>query len=277
VIAANGSFTYTPASTFTGTDFFTYTISDGDGGSDTATVTIYVAAPTPGSIQTIPDTCLDGTALLITGTPANDTIVVEPGSSSSTLKITFNGVSTVVAKPTGRIIVTGGAGDDNIQIAGAVSNPAWLYGDAGNDRLNAGNGGSLEIGGDGNDQLLGGGGRDVMIGGNDADSLIGNSDDDILVGGLTIYDSRSSAGHEEFWCNILHEWNSTNLFITRVQNLRDGTGGLRHNGDSFLLPSVRDDLASDAVDFLNGTAGDDWLIFLTMEDKVANGEATDNA
>jgi hypothetical protein len=62
-----------------------------------------------------------------------------------------------------------------------------------------------------------------------------------------------------------------------VQNLRDGTGGDGHNGSSLLLPSVRDDLAPDAVDFLNGSSGSDWLIFLMMEDKIINGEATDNA
>src|SRR5207248_5196936 len=152
------------------------------------------------------------TALLVTGTAANDTIIVEPGSNSSTLKVTFNGVQTIVPIPSGRIIVTGGTGDDNIQIAGAVVNPAWLYGDAGNDRLNAGNGGSLLIGGDGNDQLLGGGGRDVMIGGEGADSLVGNSDDDILIAGLTDEDSRSGLNHDEFWCQLLHEWNSTDSF-----------------------------------------------------------------
>jgi hypothetical protein len=257
VIAANGSFTYTPTSTFSGTDSFTYTISDGDGGFATATVTIHVTAPASGSIQTIPDTCLGGTALLITGTAASDTIIVEPGSSSSTLKVTFNGVSTIVAMPSGRIIVTGGAGDDNIQIAGAVPNSAWLYGDDGDDRLNAGNGGSLEIGGEGNDQLLGGGGRDVMVGGDGADHLTGNSDDDILIAGLTAEDSRSSPGHDEFWCQVLHEWTSADSFNTRVQTLR-----------AVLFPLVCDDQYADAIDFLNGSAGNDWLIFRDGEDKV---------
>jgi Ca2+-binding RTX toxin-like protein len=257
VIAPNGSFTYTPTSTFAGADSFTYTISDGDGGSATATVTIYVTAAAPGSIQTIPDTCLGGTALLITGTAASDTIVVEPGSSSSTLKVTFNGVSTIIAMPSGRIIVTGGAGDDNIQIAGAVPNPAWLYGDAGNDRLNAGNGGSLEIGGDGNDELLGGSGRDVMVGGEGADHLVGNSDDDILVAGLTLQDSRLSPGHDEFWCEVLHEWTSPDSFNSRVQTLR-----------AILYPLVYDDQYVDAIDVLNGSAGSDWLIFRNGEDKV---------
>ena len=74
-------------------------------------------------------------------------------------------MQSTVAKPSGRIAVAGDTGDDNIQIAGAISNPAWLYGDAGNDRLNAGSGGGLLIGGDGNDQRIGGFGRDVMISG----------------------------------------------------------------------------------------------------------------
>src|SRR6185369_3589711 len=110
------------------------------------------------------------------------------------------GVSSAWNKPSGRIIVMAGAGDDNVQIAGAVANPVWLYGEAGNDRLNAGNGGSLLIGGEGDDDLTGGNGRDVLIGGEGADKLNGNGNDDILVAGLTTKDSRSTAGHDEFWC-----------------------------------------------------------------------------
>ena len=39
---ANGSFTYTPAANYCGPDSFTYTLGDGHGGSDTATVSITV-------------------------------------------------------------------------------------------------------------------------------------------------------------------------------------------------------------------------------------------
>jgi uncharacterized delta-60 repeat protein len=269
VINSDGSFIYTPDSTFAGIDSFTYTISDGDGGIDTATVTIVVGAAGPGSILIIPDSCcLGGTALVITGTAANDMIHVEPGSNSSTLKVKINGVSTVVAKPSGRIIVTGGAGDDEIHFAGAIANPGWLYGDAGNDKLNAGNGGSLLIGGDGNDDLKGGNGRDIMIGGQGADKILGNSNDDILVAGLTTKDDRASTNHDKFWCDVLAEWTSNNSFAKRVQNLRNGAGGNAHNGSSFLLPNVVDDTFADQIDFLNGSSGDDWLIFLAGEDKV---------
>jgi hypothetical protein len=257
-LSADGSFTYSPDSTFAGVDSFTYTISDGDGGFHTATVTINISAAAAGSIITIADTCLGGTALVITGTSGNDSIKVEPGTSSSTLKVNFNGTITTVAKPTGRIIITGEAGDDTIHLAGAILNQAWLYGDAGNDRLNNGNGGGLLFGDDGNDELTGGGGRDIMIGGQGADKLIGNSDDDILVAGYTARDNRSSPNHGDFWCGVVHEWNSNRSFAERVDNLRDE-----------LLPEVIDDAFADDIDFLNGSSGNDWLIFKSGEDKVA--------
>ena len=44
VLNADGTFTYTPTANFNGTDAFTYRISDGKGGFDTATVTIIVTA-----------------------------------------------------------------------------------------------------------------------------------------------------------------------------------------------------------------------------------------
>lgn len=265
VLGPDGRFTYTPDSTFTGNDSFTYTISDGDGGSHFATVTITVGAAAPGIIGIIADTCQGGTALLVTGTTADDTIVVVPGPTPSTLTVRLNGVSRTVDRPSGRIIIMGGAGDDDIHIAEAVGNTAWLYGEAGNDKLNAGGGNSLLIGGDGDDQLTGGSGRDVMIGGNGADKLGGNAGDDILVAGYTVIDGRSSPGHEEFWCDVLMEWASSNLFPTRVAKLR-----------TFLLPSVRDDGDTDEVDFLQGSSGNDWIIFASGEDKVAGQtEASD--
>jgi fibronectin-binding autotransporter adhesin len=44
-VAANGGFTYTPPTNFTGTDTFTYIISDGKDATDMATVTITVTNP----------------------------------------------------------------------------------------------------------------------------------------------------------------------------------------------------------------------------------------
>ena len=113
------------------------------------------------------------------------------------------------------------------------------------------------FGDDGNDELTGGGGRDIMIGGQGADKLIGNSDDDILVAGYTTRDNRNSPNHGAFWCDVFHEWNGSGLFAQRVDNLRRK-----------LLPEVFDDAFADDIDFLNGSSGNDWIIFKTGEDKV---------
>ncbi len=43
-LSSDGQFTYTPASTFTGSDTFSFSVSDGKGGSDTAMVMITVVA-----------------------------------------------------------------------------------------------------------------------------------------------------------------------------------------------------------------------------------------
>lgn len=50
-LLANGSFTYTPAANFTGSDSFTYHATDGQASSNTATVTITVAAVSAVSIN----------------------------------------------------------------------------------------------------------------------------------------------------------------------------------------------------------------------------------
>lgn len=191
------------------------------------------------------------------GTDGNDQIYFYPGNRPGDVVARVNGVVVATAHPTGNLIAQGLAGDDIIQVASGVTRPVWLYGDAGNDRLNAGSGGSLLIGGDGNDELLGGNGRDVMIGGEGSDKLIGNSNDDILVAGLTTMDSRSAFDHEAFWSSLLAEWNSSHLFAERLLNLRP-----------LLLPKVMDDAFADAIDFLNGSAGEDWIIFLAGEDKI---------
>ena len=61
---AAGSRTYTPALNYNGPDSFTYSISDGNGGSDTATVSITVT-PVNDAPNAVDDSLDDGRA----GTP----------------------------------------------------------------------------------------------------------------------------------------------------------------------------------------------------------------
>src|SRR5439155_14629893 len=68
-VISGGQIIYTPAPGFTGTDSFTYTVSDGRGGTSTATVTVRVnAAPVA----------------------ADDSYTVQRGSSNNALNVLAN-------------------------------------------------------------------------------------------------------------------------------------------------------------------------------------------
>src|SRR4029079_11841481 len=99
------------------------------------------------------------------------------------VKVLMNGKSQGNFAPTSRVVVYGQDGNDNIQVAGGVRLPAWLYGGNGNDRLKGGKGNDFLFGGAGNDNLLGGQGNDLLVGDVGADRLIGEAGNDILAAG----------------------------------------------------------------------------------------------
>ena len=112
VANANSSFTYTPATNWSGTDTFHYTIRDADGDVDSATVSVTVGAapPPPPNPEPTP-------GVTLTGTSGGDTL--RGGNGNDT--------------------IDGGSGWD------------WLYGGAGNDRIIGGNGNDDLFGGAGAD------------------------------------------------------------------------------------------------------------------------------
>ncbi len=114
VVNADGTITYTPNADFNGEDTFSYTLSDLQGGTDTATVTVTVNAvndppvanddtattdeDTAAVIEVLAnDTDSDGGTLSITSTtiPPNGTVVVNPdGTITYTPNADFNGEDT---------------------------------------------------------------------------------------------------------------------------------------------------------------------------------------
>lgn len=203
--------------------------------------------------------------LIVIGTAGADQVSFDPGNGSSQIKLSATGAPSGTFQPTSRLVAYGGDGNDVIQVAGSINLSAWLYGDGGDDLLNAGNaspGGNLLFGGDGNDALQGGSGRDIMIGGQGADKLTGNANDDILIAGLTTFDLRSAPGHDNFWSHVIQKWTDINVeFLDRVYGLRTATG-------ANLLASVMDDSTADQIDMLQGSSGNDWFLFKAGEDKV---------
>src|SRR5262249_20111505 len=156
--------------------------------------------------------------LVVGGTLGGDHIQFSPVGGDG-IAVTINGISQGLFTPTGRLVAYGQAGDDDIQVAGGIQLPAWLFGGDGNDPVNGGNGNNVLLGGAGDDQLVGGTDRDILIGGRGADRLLGNGGDDLLIAGFTTFDV-----NEQALFAVLSEWTSARSYAERVANLRSGTG-----------------------------------------------------
>lgn len=122
-LTTDKKFVYVADAGFVGQTKFTYSAADGDGGSDSATVTVNVAAR-------------QGTP--INGTAQNDKLV---GTAASETLQGFNGADTI-------------GGNDGADL---------LFGWAGNDILNGGAGNDVMFGGAGSDTMDGGLGADLFV------------------------------------------------------------------------------------------------------------------
>ncbi len=148
-VAADGSYTYTPNANFNGTDSFTYTVSDGKGGTTTGTINIDVASvndgPTTsgGTASGSEDTTVAGQisaadvdgdaltfALAADGAPSNGTVTVNPdGSYSYVPAANFNGTDSFTysvsdgkgGTTTGTISVAVGAVNDGPTTSGGTA------------------------------------------------------------------------------------------------------------------------------------------------------------
>jgi Ca2+-binding RTX toxin-like protein len=196
---------------------------------------------------------------VVGGTTDNDVIVFNPEGNDGDIQVLINGVSEGIFHPTGLIIAYGQAGDDDIQVAGSINLQAWLYGNAGNDRLKGGAGNSILLGGAGDDNLNGGSGRSILIGGAGEDRLVGGSGDDILIGGSTSFDSNAT-----FLCALLDGWSSTvDPYAVRVAKIRLWL--------SLTSNTVTDDSTADK---LSGSSGLDWF-FTDVGDVATDQKPTE--
>src|SRR5262249_50945854 len=117
------------------------TATDKDSATTTTTKTLTVSAE---ALLTDPADS-SKTALYAGGTTGSDSITLRPVDATGTIQVTINGVVQGSYSPTGHIIVYGQAGNDNIQLSSRIINgvtvkiavPAVLFGDDGNDTLNA--------------------------------------------------------------------------------------------------------------------------------------------
>ena len=100
---ADGDFTYTPDTNFFGADTFTYLVTDDEGQTDTATVTINVASVNDAPVNTVPNT----------QTVNEDTPLVFSAANTNQLSVADADVdlaSAVLSVSNGTLVVTAGSG-----------------------------------------------------------------------------------------------------------------------------------------------------------------------
>ncbi|MEG4633611.1 FG-GAP-like repeat-containing protein [Microcoleus sp. AR_TQ3_B6] len=212
--SADDFITFTPTTGFSGNASFNYSISDGKGGSSSATVTVAVNAPPIANADTVSTNQNTATNITVATLLANDTdanndplsITGVSNFTGGTAVLNNNGTPTnsaddfITFTPTtgfsgnasfnyslsdgkggsSSATVTVGVGGTQIGTGGNDT----LTGTAGNDSLNGGNGNDTLIGNAGNDTLIGGNGSDLLFGNAGNDLLTGDNGDDTLRGGL---------------------------------------------------------------------------------------------
>lgn len=258
-VAANGVITYTPKVDYVGSDSFVYRVSDGRGGSDTATVTLTVVLPQDtAGLETNPWNT-STKVLAVRGTTNADTISVGRNSAGTMAVVTINGAArgSFALTSFARIVLVGYAGNDRLEVGWAMNVNAELRGEEGNDTLLGGGGSDLLLGGAGDDRLEGRGGRNVFLGGLGADTLIGSGNgSDLLIGNVVTHETNTLALKQ-----IVQEWTSSRTYRERTQRLAAGTSGL----PALNATTVQND---NAVDRLTGGAGTDW--FFTLNDVLTD-------
>ena len=224
----------------------------------------------------------DAGTLEIDGTTLGDNISVSINAGDTLIHIADgNGTPYSAYDPTNvsLIKILAGGGNDNVFInrsgANAVSEVCLIYGEAGNDTVQAGSLGDTVYGGDGNDNIQCFEGTDSVLGGNDSDtidggtgsdalrgeagndSMLGNDGDDFLYGGAGNDTLNGGAGNDDVYGEADND------------SILDGAG-LDHlfggDGDDTI------DSGDNQVDTIDGGLGNDLAIILTGSDVVSNCE-----
>lgn len=213
--------------------------------------------------------------LVVWGSDQKDAIRLTPGNLAGEVTVRMNNLPKGTFLPTGRLVVGGSGGDDDIQMDDGILLSAWLYGGSGNDRLRGGGGNNYLEGGYGDDTLVGGAGRDLLNGGYGADRLVGHDGDDILIAGWTVYEFGADyldpfdfnfELHEAAISAILAEWGRIDrTSAERIDAIFHGVGA----DGAFALngSTVFDDYSQDV---LTGNDGSDWFLLNSVDDKITD-------
>jgi Ca2+-binding RTX toxin-like protein len=286
----NGTYTYTPVQNYYGSDSFTYTISDGQGGSSNATVNLTI-----NQFNLINGTSgaetLNGTVNMdiILGLLGNDTLnglgdndtldggdgndFLDGGTGNDSL-IGGKGNDTYTVDTIGDTIVeSASAGTDLVK-----SSVSWVLGNnlenltlTGTDAIN-GTGNSLNnilTGNTGANILSGEGGNDTLLGGAGNDTLLGGAGNDTLDGGLGADSLNGGVGNDIYTVD--------NIGDIIIEGLNAGTD-LVNSSVSFVLADNVENLTLTGTGAIDGTGNilNNILIGNTGANKLSGGDGNDS-
>jgi ELWxxDGT repeat protein len=214
------------------------------------------------------DTILDAPSILlgsgglldVSGTLGDDDIHIV--KSAGLFQAVINGQATDLS-PLGvaQIRISGGAGNDTIQIDPALTMFVAVYGGDGDDAIHAGDGQSYLFGESGNDTILGGDGSDCIDGGLGSDSLDGGGGN-----------------------NLLSYWRRTDRLIKTDgsdMTIRTSAGEVdTYNHFSFLVCGDADDTIVinsplDTIHYIDAKEGNDSLVGGAGNDRFYGEEGDD--
>ncbi|MFT5523747.1 MAG: hypothetical protein ACI9HK_001695 [Pirellulaceae bacterium] len=274
-VANNGNnVTYMPAAGFQGVDSFTYTISDGNGETSSATVSVAVFS-TP--------FFKDGDDLYFIGSDARDRVRVMAVDRAAKLIMIRTNVTTygpLPIGPSGTLFVNTFGGNDWVSLAGYLNIVTNIDLGSGNDRASGGKNNDVIFGGEGNDEILGGGGDDTLYGGIGNDVLVTRDGADYLDGGMGSDELLSGPGDDILFGGSGND----KLSASRGNDYLDGgddddrlNGG---SGNDIMLGGAGNDhlKGENGLDVLFGGLGVDGVNGGKHGDFVAGGQSTlDNA
>jgi hypothetical protein len=185
VAQVSGALRYTPTTGYTGSDSFTYTISDGRGGTATATVSLSIQPALPISVNVV------NGRLVILGSSANDTVTITGVGTGTTgqYTVTTNLGTQTVSGVSSDIDIDLLDGDDQVVINNAFVNGSIDIDTAnGNDSIQLGHSKIVSTrlalvvsAGEGNDAIDG---KRLYIGGDQTIAGGGGDDQISFLGGV---------------------------------------------------------------------------------------------
>ena len=290
----NNELIYTPNANYNGTDTFTYTLSDGNGGTVTKTVDLTINAINDIPVATIISGAVDEDNSLILDVLAGasdvegDTLTISEFTQGANGAVTVNENDDLIYTPNTHYsgsdsftyTISDGNGGTVIETINMTINPlpANITGDSADNVLTGNYKDNIIIGGLGSDSLVGGSGNDTYIfNPGDGNDIITDSSgtDSIQFGqGITKDNIIFSNSGDDLIISFTDTADSIRITPQQIENFifADGSG---YTSNEVLDIASRSVFGTQNQDTLIGTESDNYIYGQAGNDSISAGAGND--